>query len=291
MTVVVAWVRTLSNGTEELVIAADSRLTGGGNLDCAPKILVLPRSDAVIAFAGSTYFAYPLMLQLSQAIRAYSPLRDRAMDYHKMRAHALSIFDSMVGSFAGIAKNLEVQETAFILAGYSWVQKAFAIDVIGWRAGEQRFSHTPCPIGIGNFGKIKFAGDRGGDAFHALTDTLKTQYGVLAVDARSTITKRFDMEPFVVLRDMLRSSSSHDSIGGPPQMVRVTQYMNVSNTAVYWPTRSSGQVYLGGRPLMSYENVDHWILDPDTFEMSHPRFAPSYLLAEGESEFELRKEK
>jgi hypothetical protein len=272
MTVVIAWVRTLLDGTEELVVTSDSRLSGGGNLDCAPKILTLPRSDAVIAFAGSSYFAYPLMLQLSQAIHAYSPLRDRAMDYHKMRDHAITIFNSLIGSFAGVARDLEIKDTAFLLAGYSWAEKAFAIDFIDWRPGNDRFAHRPCLQGIGNFGEIWFAGDGGRGAFHALTDSLKAEYGNASVSRDSTLQRKFGMEPFIILRDMLRRATATDSIGGPPQIVRVTQYMNVRPAAVYWPTRTAGRVYLGGRPLAAYENVDNWIFDPDTFALSHPRF-------------------
>ena len=57
MTLVVAWVRTANNGYEELVVAADSRIRSGGVLDCAPKLLALPRNDSVLAFAGDTYYA------------------------------------------------------------------------------------------------------------------------------------------------------------------------------------------------------------------------------------------
>jgi hypothetical protein len=273
VTVVVAWVRTLRDGTEELVVASDSRLNGGGNLDCAPKILTLPRSDAVIAFAGSTYFAYPLMLQLSQAIHAHSPLRDRAVDYHKLRDHAITVFNSMVSSFSGAAKALQIKETAFILGGYSWVDKAFMIDVISWRVGDDRFGYRPCLRGIGNFGKFAYAGDWGRRAFHSLTTTLKAQYGTSSVSRSSHLQRKFGWEPFTVIRDMLKRTTAIESIGGPPQLMRVTQHMNVRPTAVYWPSKAKGAVYLGGRPLMPYENVDHWILDPSTLVLSHPRFA------------------
>jgi hypothetical protein len=214
------------------------------------------------------------MLQLSQAIHAYSPLRDRALDYHKMRDHAIPVFNSLVDSFEGAAKALEISETTFVLAGYSWIEKSFAIDVINWRAGDERFGYKPCLQGIGNFGKFAFAGDVGRQAFHRLTDSLKQEFGTSAVSRESTLTRKFGMEPFIVLRDMLRTATEGDSIGGPPQIVRLTQHMNVRPTAVYWPTRAAGQVYLGGRALMPYENVDNWILDPDTFALSHPRFQP-----------------
>ena len=48
---------------QELLVASDSRLRGGYAWDAAPKLLRLPRGDSVLAFAGQTDFAYPLMLQ------------------------------------------------------------------------------------------------------------------------------------------------------------------------------------------------------------------------------------
>ena len=44
MTLVAAWVRSVGT-TQELVLATDSRLTGGHTWDCCPKILSLPRGD------------------------------------------------------------------------------------------------------------------------------------------------------------------------------------------------------------------------------------------------------
>ena len=77
MTLLTSWVRKRSDGNEELIIASDSRINSAGNLDCAPKILPLPRGDAAIAFAGDTYFGYPLILQLQQQDRLgllFSPI-------------------------------------------------------------------------------------------------------------------------------------------------------------------------------------------------------------------------
>lgn len=57
MTLGMAWLRTVGD-VRELVIASDSRLSGGQYWDANPKIMLLPRSDAVLSFAGSTSDAY-----------------------------------------------------------------------------------------------------------------------------------------------------------------------------------------------------------------------------------------
>ena len=74
MTLVASWVRVTPGG-EELVIASDSRLTGGLALDHAPKIFRLERQDAVIAYCGPTVVAYPILLQLKSSLDGHEETR------------------------------------------------------------------------------------------------------------------------------------------------------------------------------------------------------------------------
>ena len=80
------WLRKQGD-VEELVIATDSRLTGGRAWDCCPKILVLPRSDSAICFAGDTDNAYPLLIQAANTVHMHPPALDRSMDLHDLRGH------------------------------------------------------------------------------------------------------------------------------------------------------------------------------------------------------------
>jgi hypothetical protein len=87
MTLVSVWVRRIGE-TEELIVTTDSRLRQGSEWDCCPKIILLPRSDAVICFAGSTLYAYPMMLQIANTISSHSPLINRAVDFGALCAYA-----------------------------------------------------------------------------------------------------------------------------------------------------------------------------------------------------------
>jgi hypothetical protein len=49
----------------------------------------------------------------------------------------------------------------------------------------------------------------------------------------------------------------------------VNQYLYATTIAVHWPSKAEGIPYLQGRPIMEFEKVDRWILDPDTFWLSH----------------------
>ena len=76
----------------------------------------------------------------------------------------------------------------------------------------------------------------------------------------------FDMEPFEVLRDMIRDSS-FSTIGGPPQMLKIYRHMNTRPYAIYWPDRAAQSMSYMGRPMLDYETVEHGVLDPDSLEL------------------------
>jgi hypothetical protein len=81
---------------------------------------------------------------------------------------------------------------------------------------------------------------------------------------------RLDWEPFEVVRDLLRRSDCPTTIGGAPQVVKVYQYMNAAPLAVRWGAPGTETPHLLGRPLLGYEQIDRWILDPDTLVSGHP---------------------
>lgn len=94
MTIAAAWVRTLRN-CKELIVVSDSRLNGGMKMDCGQKIITLPRSDAFICFAGDTSWAYPLMHQVASAIDIYDRCSSRAQDIKELKTHILKIFERL----------------------------------------------------------------------------------------------------------------------------------------------------------------------------------------------------
>jgi hypothetical protein len=113
-------------------------------------------------------------------------------------------------------------------------------------------------------GDVAFAGDQTPAARKLLYRLISTR--LLADPPLDRIT----MEPFEIVRDMLRNSSLQQvgvqgSIGGAPQLLKVFQYSRTSSFAVYWPDRNGGP-HFHGRPCLSYENLDKMCFDPDTLE-------------------------
>jgi hypothetical protein len=261
MTIAIAWVRKVK-GSEELILVSDSRLSGNGTTwDQCTKVLTLPRSDSAICFAGSTDFAYPLMQQLYLSISSYKRSSDRALDIHDLIGHILKVFNSLQKSITFDVEEIkkDLQKTEFIFGGYSWIRKEFSIWRILYNKGTKAFEIKPA-MNIGKFNSIIFAGDWAVKARNKLIVHLQSKYGGNLEDCD---TEGFDMEPFEVVRDLLRASGRFDTIGGAPQMVKVYQHMNCRPVGIYWPSKEKGRVTLQGRILQEYEDSDYWFLDPD----------------------------
>ncbi|PEB72619.1 hypothetical protein COM89_26945 [Bacillus thuringiensis] len=272
MTISVAWVRNVG-GCEELIIASDSRLCGGIRWDQCPKIATLPRSDTAICFAGSSLYTYPLMSQLTFAIDSYSRSKERAMDIHDLRGHTLNIFNELQESIRfelPINKRDELKDAEFILGGYSWIHKKFSL----WRIHYSINSADPkqdkfvyaSPASFKNFGSIIFAGDKAEEARKRLINLLQEKYGNDFSKPENKL--HWDWEPFEVIRDMIREAEPKDTIGGPPQLVKVYQHMTCRPIGVNWNYGGKQIKTLLGRTLLEYEDCDFWFLDPDTLVTS-----------------------
>lgn len=289
MTVSIAWVRTLSSCTE-LLFVSDSRLSGDGReFDYCPKILTFPRSDCAISFAGYTGNAYPLMQQLSLAIDASTPLRDRVMDIKMLKTHAIKIFNSMANSISTNDKDQRYPtDVTFLFGGYSWIDKKFQIwkmeysrkakGFVAKTAINMLYNATARKFFLGtletamrsnsqSLGVICFAGDQAGNAEKRLLELLSSRLDSANIEKH----RKLSMEPFEVVRDMLRDAAKPHTIGGAPQIIKIYEHMNAQPIAIAWPSRSAGTVFLQGRPILGYENVDSWIIDPDTLRTYHPK--------------------
>jgi hypothetical protein len=163
----------------------------------------------------------------------------------------------------------------FLLGGYSWVKKRFELWRIHYQASEKTYVADPALwvyFSAGDkriqlrvkkkrppayLGQIAFAGDQAELGRTLVRDRLTDDYLTgRAID-------RIDMQPFEVLREMLRNPKRSHTIGGAPQIVKVYQYSQAVSFAVYWPNKQSGKRFLQGRPCLGYENLDTKIFDPD----------------------------
>jgi len=295
MTISIAWVRKREN-FEEMFFASDSRLSGGQNFDACPKMLGLPRQDCAIAFAGVSGDGFSMMLQLSLAIEAFTPAKTRGVELPALRTHALKIFNAMskriTTDIRGAEANFTDPGAAFLFGGYNWRSKSFELwslqfdsttheyvahtgSILCWDVQERKlvFQVDPrkehLPIAM-----LAFAGDQSGAArrmlFSRLTKRIKSGESV----------DRLGMEPFEVIRDLLRNPNERrpansQTIGGAPQLLRVSQSCQTSSFAVYWTVDGERRLHLQGRPVLPYETLNTFSIDPDDLRIQYLGYAGS----------------
>jgi len=259
MTISLAWTRKVAT-VEELIFVSDSRLSFGCRWDCCPKVRAFPRSDLVISFAGDTMYAYPIILQALSAVEQHPRLLSRAMDIIDLKGHLLRILNSMTSLVHDLPQGDDgVPDASFLLGGWSWRKSQFKVWLLHFDAHIKRFTFRPIHSWKGK-NKDKFLAITGDYA-----DEYKSRLIGLLKDRGKLESEGFDMEPFEVLRDMLRENV-FDTIGGAPQIIKIYKHANCRPHGVFWPNREASTVSLLGRPLLDYEKSEYLVLDPDSLE-------------------------
>ena len=273
MTIAVVWVRTLTSGAEELVFCSDSRLSGGKRFDQAQKIFRFARTDAAICFAGGTFWAYPMVVAAVKAAGVHIPSTTRAIGLSKFKSHVVALLNQMQAEVHTYADGENIPDVAFIMGGYDWSAKRFRIWRIEFDKEEMIFisSERKGSNRYGSLGKLEMAGDD--EWIEELRRRLKMlaqeRYGL---DMKKPPGSKFNLEPFEVVRDLLREADPAHTIGGAPQIVKIYQYLNSVNVGVFWPDLAEGRLFLSGRPLLDYENASiQSVLDPDTLQSTWAR--------------------
>lgn len=142
MTLGIIWARSVG-GVRELIVASDSRLSGGQHWDANPKIMLLPRSDAVLSFGGDTDDAYPLMLQAWNAIEMFGPAKSRAMDLADLKGHLIRVFNHSRKFIGNLPRGQKVPSNPgalFAFSGYSWRTRRFHIWKLFYDPSISRFT-------------------------------------------------------------------------------------------------------------------------------------------------------
>jgi len=250
VTLGVAWIRSVG-GVRELVVASDSRLSAGPERwDACPKILTLPRSDAVISFSGVTELAYPAMLQVHRAIEVHPALVDRRFDITQVSSLVEDVLNQMVGlvrssSQESLKHSLGITE--FLLSGFSWRLQEFRIWRYYWSNVDAAYVKGRClkQHGFSASQIFRFIGDPMPRATHLLKEELRSK-GKLGRGAG------LDMEPLNIIESFV-GDADYPSVGGAPQVVKVYRHLNTETFSVLWPNSTHGHPTFAGRPLLDYE--------------------------------------
>lgn len=280
MTVGVAWIKQTERG-QELWLASDSRLGGDGNVwDDCPKLFISPRRDLAAAFSGDTAQAYPLLLQIANAIHAYQPATDGSLELTELIGHLERLANGMLGRIApdpgvhgaGSPDPFVTRGDAIILGGYSrhlngLVLRALQFDV---RLNRWKFVKARSRKKVGANKIFRVFGDRVAAARYAHLLLRK-----LDDVGKLGNSRQFALEPMEALWDFLSLPLSDDrplpiatrpaTVSGPPQALVVRSGGSATGVAVDWAYADGlGKSILGRRllhgerltvPLLHQENT------------------------------------
>ena len=272
VTIGAAWIFKGGEG-EELWIASDSRLSGDGNIwDDCPKLLPLPRRDAVAGFSGSTAQAYPLLLQIANAISSYRAAADGTLEFFNLVSHLEHVVNAMMGRIEAdpaIVGNQSGQREfatvgdALVLGGYSRAQGGLVLRTLRYQGSVRKwtFERVRPKSSLGRNKTIAVFGDqKSRSRFLYLLRLYLEERGALQRDVP------LRLEPLAVIAAMLRlpSSSAHRipmdhrpvTIGGAPQILQLFPGAQATTVAVQWEVEAKGGVYLQGRRTLDYENLN-----------------------------------
>jgi hypothetical protein len=231
-----------------MIFASDSRLTGGTpeRWDACPKVLTLPRSDALISFAGITELAYPVILQVSRAIEVHPGLVNRLFDITTLSSLVEDVLNQMVKLVKTESEDSllhSLRNTEFLLGGYSWHLGRFKLWRFAWKNSESQYVKRRClPSHQLGHGRVaQFIGGPSGQARERLKALLQ-----------SRAEGQIGMEPLQVLTEFI-ADPAFDDIGGAPQLVKTYRHLNSEPFSVLWPADDSGRATFAGRPMLPYE--------------------------------------
>lgn len=270
MTLGVMWVRTIGT-TSELVVASDSRVTGGKRWDHCPKIVPLQRGDCVLSFSGETDYAYPLILHALSTTGSWPDGANRRFPLENLRGLLVRVLNSALSDLDhGGLRDLPPDQTFLMLGGFSWKTQRWVIWRLEWSAERGTIRNRSVKVRSRNqIGAHTWTGDRSAvsEARERLSRLLKSRNKSLGRDG-------LDMEPLEVLRDVVREAG-HPSVGGPLQLAKVYRHLNTRMFLVKWPDDEGNlRETLSGRFLLPAEmGTGLHSIDPDRPNVFSPEFA------------------
>jgi len=256
MTLCVAWLREIDDD-KELVFGTDSCLSGGERWNSGVKLFELPRKDCLICFAGETNRTYPLILNLISSIKFDEHLSNPHTDISEVLDYLTRLFTSLCHDITDYGtQDFEsvLGDFQFLFGGWSWKSNEFKLWKLEYNHEAAAFIHDETDDG---------------DMFYSfIGDELERSQELLADEVSKsgkTLSRRFDMEPFKVLIEMIRDTSC-SSIGGAVQLAKIHPPGATEFLGVYWPSISGKKTFLG-KNVSTENNPIVKFVDPDTGEV------------------------
>lgn len=270
MTLVAMWIR--KNATlRELVIAADSRISGGESWDSCPKVVPLPHPGTAMVMSGDAEEAYAFLIHAVNTCYLLDGHTTGRTDLRYLAKELQRVYNDNREHVSDLPKG-EKKNTPDIkvaLAGWSWRRSRFEVYTFQYSSDGSVSMTESKTISRGNEFSCVFIGDAEMDAKKGLRTLLKRgqQSGRLPLPMRGhpfdpsmRNLMYYDWEPLEVLIDLIASPTAR-TVGGSPQVVRI--YQNAEVEQFIWRD-ATGRLSFGGRPLLNDERSERRILSSST---------------------------
>ena len=264
MTLCVAWIRQ-ANGTEELVFATDSTLTGGEKWDHGIKLFELPRKDCLLSFAGSTARAYPLILNLVSSITFDKHLDSPSTNIEEVLKHIAELFTDLIRRIVKEIVSEDIHElrsgARFVFGGWDWQRGLFRVWELFYSKEVEGFLFKEITDDDTKTRFYTFVGDAQQDDFSEQT---KKRFQKLLID-EDKLDSKLDMEPLKLLREIALDASIRE-VGGSLQIAKVYKSSRTEFFGITWPS-SDSPPYFQGRKYNQVTKPPVRYLNPETFEI------------------------
>ena len=266
MTLCAAWIRNGDDG-EELIIATDSRLTGGEEWDGGPKLFDLGRGDCLLCFTGDTMRAYPMMLHSAISIQHDAQLSNPRFDVHEVKDHLIDLFNDLCRQIlngpSGKTQEDLAAEARFVFAGWSWREGHFNIWRLIFSKDAKGFVPEIVYEGVPGSKAFVYLGDKDKDDKEGLAEA---RLKVIREESGQPLEGNLGMEPAKVLIEMIRENAMQ-TIGGRLQLAKVYRSGQTEFFGVMWPSENGDPTFLGRR-VNPYFAPRVRFIDPDTLDFT-----------------------
>ncbi len=265
MTLCTAHIRQ-ANDTEELVFATDSCLTGGEKWKHGIKLFELPRKDCLLCFAGDTFRAYPLVLNMVSSIHLDNYLQSPSATLEEVLEFLSEQFTTLVKTIQEVDKSRIHEERGsaqFLFGGWDWQQGsngAFRVWKLYYNQDVEGFVFDELTNDSNQTMFYTFLGNADID----VEKEAKERFKKLLSD-EDKFGKKLDMEPLNILSSISLDKAIRE-VDGSLQIAKVYKSNRTEFFGVYWESSKGVPCFQGreyneiNKPLIRYFN-------PDTFEI------------------------
>ena len=241
----------------------------GERWDKGIKLFELPNKDGLLCFTGSTFRAYPLILNLTSSITMDERFKMTYLTVNEHVEHICNLFSELVKSISDYVEDKHTLrgDARFLFGGWDWKQGCFRVWYILYNPEEERFEAqelTDDPEAT-NFHLFIGESDHSDEVDFDVEDYANQELTTNLI-AKNRLHKNLNMEPMEVLREASINKKVL-GVGGSLQVAKLYRSNKSEFFGIIWPS-SKGEPHFQGRKYKKTERPAVQYFDCDTLEIT-----------------------